>query len=142
MNHSCEFSKTKAQNILEQKVMEQLSPMMEKYIYDIEFSAKKEKPKVDTKKIQAELDRLNNMYLKGRISEDDYDMKYTELNNKLKTNVDAPKTVSPALKNLMNVNLLELYKGFTVNEKQLFMRSIIKEIKVDEDYNITDIIFL
>lgn len=142
MKKTCSFNKTKAQNLLEERVMDKLIPEMEKHIYNVEFKEKKPKPKVDKKKIQAELDRLNNMYLKGRISEDDYDKKYNELNDKLKTDVEATKTVSPALKNLVNLNLYEHYKGFTLEGKQAFMRGIIKEIKIDESWNVTDIIFL
>lgn len=142
MRRTCSFNKHKSQTIIEQQVLDKLIPEMEKHIYNVEFKEKKQKPKVDKKKIQAELDRLNNMYLKGRINEDDYDKKYNELNDKLKTNVEVTKTVSPTLKNLVNLNLYEHYKGFTPEGKQAFMRGIIKEIKIDENWNVTDIIFL
>ncbi|WP_407453583.1 recombinase family protein [Methanobrevibacter sp.] len=139
---TCSFNKTKAQSILEQRVLDMLMPKMEEFVHSVEFKEKKSKPKVDKKKIQSELDRLNNMYLKGRISEVDYDTKYNELNDKLKIDVETTKTVSPALKKLMNLNLYEHYEGFTPEGKQALLRGIIKEIKIDESWNITDIIFL
>lgn len=139
----CTFKKSKTQTLMEENLLEVLMPMLETYVISSENQMKVSKPKVvDAKKIQDEIDRLNNMYLKGRISEEMYDKNYRELNEKLKMNEDAPKTVSPVLKNLMNVNLNELYKTFSNEEKQVFLRSIIKEIHIDEDYNITNIIFL
>lgn len=139
----CSFNKTKSQMKIEEEVMRRLSPILNEYVINAEFEQnKKPTPKVDAQKIQAEIDRLNNMYLKGRISEEIYDSKYTELNNKLKANENAPKPVSQALKDLVNVNLHELYKTFSNEEKQAFMRGIIKEIHIDEDYNVVDIIFL
>lgn len=139
---ACTFNKSKSQLKIENEVMNKLSPMLNQYLIDAEFEHKKTPPKVDAKKIQAEIDRLNNMYLKGRISEDVYDAKYTELNNKLKIKDDSPKPVSPAIKSLANMNIDELYNSFSIEEKQKFMRGLIKEIHIDENYNVVDIIFL
>ena len=90
------------------------------------------------------MDRLNNMYLKGRISEEMYDSKYNELNEKLKeaTTGKKEKEAREEVQSLVNVNLKELYNTFTDEEKRVFLRGIIKEIRVDKDYHITDIIFL
>lgn len=139
----CTFNRSKSQLKIEEEVMSKLSPILNEYIINAEYEQnKKTTPKVDANKIQAEIDRLNNMYLKGRISEEMYDAKYTELNNKLKVNENAPKAISPTLKNLANVNVQELYNSFSNEEKQAFMRGTIKEIHIDEDYNVVDIIFL
>lgn len=139
----CDFGKSKVEYLIEKNLLKVLAPMMEQYVISSENQMKSNKPKVvDAKKIQAEIDRLNNMYLKGRISEELYDNNYKELNEKLKTVDDAPKTVSPTIKKLLKENLNELYNSFSKEEKQVFLRSIIKEIHIDEDYNITNIIFL
>ncbi|MBR5795382.1 MAG: recombinase family protein [Erysipelotrichaceae bacterium] len=140
---TCDFKRTKVESLIEENLLEVIVPMMNEFVISSENQMKSNKPKVvDTKKIQAEIDRLNNMYLKGRISEDMYDKNYKELNDKLKTVDDAPKPVSPTIKNLLKENLHELYNSFSKEEKQVFLRTIIKEIHIDEDYNITNIIFL
>ena len=140
----CSFKTSKSQPKLEKALMSQLKPMLDQYIINCESSEKKVVKKADVNKIKAEMERLNNMYLKGRIDEDTYDKKYLDLNNKL---MQAQATeehisVSEELKALQGVNLHDLYNGFSNEEKRAFLRGIIREIKVDENYNITDIIFL
>lgn len=141
----CSFSKSKSQLKIEAAVLDNLMPMLDNYIIECEAAEKKVPKKVDVSKIKAEMERLNNMYLKGRISEEDYDKKYIALNKKLKENSTSSETnlkASDELKTLQGINLHELYKTFSQEEKQVFMRGIIKEILIDEDYNIKKIIFL
>ncbi len=140
----CTFKPSKSQLKLEKIVLDNLMPMLEQYIINCESSQKKVVKKADVNKVKAEMERLNNMYLKGRISEDDYDKKYVELNNKLMQNqaTETHLDVSEELKALQGINLHELYKTFSESEKQAFMRGIIREIHIDEDYNIKNIIFL
>lgn len=144
--NECTFGKYKSQPKLEEQLLKNLQPMLEKYVIDCNFEEKKnpKTKKVDKAKIQGELDRLNNMYLKGRISEEKYDSEYTRLNRML-IEVDTDKQKKEAkeeIKALMDVNLRDLYNSFNDDEKRTFLRGIIKEIKVDEDFNIVDIIFL
>jgi DNA invertase Pin-like site-specific DNA recombinase len=144
--NKCTFNKYKSQAKLESQLMEKLQPMLEQYVIDCSFEEKK-KPKlkkIDRKKVQEEMDRLNTMYLKGRINEEMYDSKYIELNKKL-VEVDIgkqKKETKEEIQALVNINLEELYNTFDDDEKRTFLRGIIKEIKIDKDYNITDIIFL
>ena len=143
--NDCTFNKSKSQPLMEKELLNKITPMMREYIASCEAT---EKPKrtqvVDKEKIKAELDRLNNMYLKGRISEDIYDSKYTELNKKL-ISADISKHEKQAkseIVELANIDLAELYNTFTDEEKRTFLRGIIKEIRIDKDYTITEIIFL
>ena len=50
---------------------------MKDYILKFEVNADK-KPVVNDKKIKDEMERLNNLYIKGRINEDDYEKRYNE----------------------------------------------------------------
>ena len=57
----------------------------------------KEKPKIDVKKLEREIDRLNKMYQKDRITEEEYDKTYQEIENKInkaKSADDKPKDLS------------------------------------------------
>lgn len=141
---TCSFNVSKSQPIFEEKMLDKLQSVLANYIVHAEAEEKKAIKKVDVSKLKAELDRLNNMYLKGRISEEDYDEKYTKINDKIKSSI-AEKSefnMNEALKDLKGINVLELYKSFSIEEKQAFMRGIVKEIIIDENYNIKDIIFL
>ena len=144
--NECTFNKYKSQLKLEKQLLEKLQPLLEQYVIDCSFEEqKKPKPKkVDVNKIKEEIERLNNMYLKGRISEEMYDSKYIEL-NKMLLDVNSPKykkETKQEIQALIDVNLKELYNTFTDEEKRTFLRGIIKEIRVDENCNIVDIIFL
>ena len=90
------------------------------------------------------MERLNNMYLKGRIDEKAYDAKYNELSAKIKEadTVNNEKKASEKVKDIIGVNLGELYQTFTQEEKQAFWRGLIKSIEVDKEYNILNVDFL
>lgn len=140
--NNCTFKKTKSQPLMEKELLNKIAPMLQQYIVDCEVKEKPKKKPVDKTKVKAELERLNNMYLKGRISEEMYDAKYTELNKKLIDATLQKKEARKEIQALADVNLIELYNTFTDEEKRTFLRGIIKEIHIDENYNITDIIFL
>jgi hypothetical protein len=144
--NECTFNKYKSQPKIEKQLLEMLQPMLEQYIIDCNFEKKRQPKtrKADRKKLQEEMDRLNSMYLKGRLSEEVYDSKYVELNQKL-IEVDTDKQKKETreeIQSLVNVNLKELYDSFDDVEKRTFLRGIIKEIRIDENYEIVDIIFL
>jgi DNA invertase Pin-like site-specific DNA recombinase len=146
LRNDCTFKKYKSQQRLEKQLLEKLQPMLEQYIIDCNFEKKRQPKtrKADRKKLQDEMDRLNSMYLKGRLSEEVYDSKYVELNQKL-IEVDTDKQKKETreeIQSLVNVNLKELYDSFDDVEKRTFLRGIIKEIRIDENYEIVDIIFL
>ena len=140
--NTCTFNKSKSQPLMEKELMKKITPMLQQYLVDCEIKEKPKKKPVDKEKIKAELERLNNMYLKGRISEEMYDSKYTELNQKLIDTTKHKQEAKKEIQALVDVNLVDLYNSFTDAEKRTFLRGIIKEIRIDENYNITDIIFL
>ncbi len=144
--NTCTFVPSKSEKMLEKIVMQNLAKFMANYVLDCEMKAKQtpKKAKNSIVEIQKEIDRLNNMYLKGRIDESSYDNRYMELDKKLKeaNAIGKPIEASSKVKDLMGVNLLDLYKTFSSEEKQIFFRGLIKDIILDEEYNIKDIIFL
>ena len=141
----CDFKKTKSEPKFEKELLENLPMLMNDYIIDCEMKEKKVPPKkVNTNKIKEEMERLNNMYLKGRIDEEAYDAKYNELSAKIKEadTVNNEKKASEKVKDIIGVNLGELYQTFTQEEKQAFWRGLIKSIEVDKEYNILNVDFL
>lgn len=128
-----------SENKLEKKLLSIIKPEIEKYIasFDIK-NAKKPKPKVDTNKIKRELERLNNLYLKDRIKEEEYEKKYKELELKLKlSNKVEEKRDLTYLKELLNGNFEEIYNRLDKIDKRSLWRSFIKKLEVDpETYDI------
>jgi len=88
--------------------------------------------------IRAELDRLNNMYQKGRIKEEYYDEQYTLLTEKLEActpaasiDIDSSLEAYKALSDAFSDGWLEMYEGLDIRHKKSFWKEIIRAIHVD-----------
>jgi DNA invertase Pin-like site-specific DNA recombinase len=133
--------------INERKIEEQLLDNLEQYVTEamvrIEEMHEKESPRIDhTKKIEdlkKEMDRLNKMYRKGRIEEDEYDDEYSVLAKDLKKlEADAPpppKDLS-AIKKVAESDYRTIYEALDRPHRKAFWRNIIKEFMIDENRNI------
>ena len=115
----------------------------------IDFNVKRKavkKKKDNSKKITEELERLNSMYQKGRISEAFYDSEYERLQAELnKTNDIATITVIERYSELLGKfsgNWLSLYNKLDNQHKNTFWKSIIQEIYFDENNKLSGFKFL
>lgn len=93
----------------------------------------KSKGKTSQASIQAELDRLNTMYLKGRISESYYDEQYALLSKQLDslhTNIITVESFAP-LQKIFSGDWIAVYKELDAEHKNAFWKSVIKEIHLD-----------
>ena len=94
------------------------------------------KPRNEAAGIRQELDRLNLMYQKGRISDDYYDEQYDKLNTKLAEALSSeniiPIQAYQPIQNALRDNWKEIYADLDASHKKSFWKSIIKEIYVDE----------
>lgn len=131
----------------EKKIEKQLLDNLEQYIQGeiirITSIEEKKKPEIDnTKKIEAlkkELDRLNNMYRKGRIDEDEYDKEYDALGRKIKyleATQPEPARDLTQLKQLLESDYRTIYEALDKPHRKAFWRSIIKEFVVGDDKKI------
>lgn len=85
------------------------------------------------------MDRLNMMFRKGRIEEEEYDKEYYVLDKKLKSltvEEKPPEKNLDALKGLMETDYRGLYEQLTKENKKAFWRSIIREFTIDENKKI------
>ena len=96
------------------------------------------------KKYEQELVRLNTMFLKGRLEEDFYDTEYLRLTELIKQNkaMASSQGHTGKLEDIFYDSWKEMYFSLEKLDKKLFWRSIIKEIIVDKNMNIIDVIFL
>lgn len=86
--------------------------------------------------IRAELDRLNNMYQKGRIKEEYYDEQYALLSAKLENcsplaEINASLEACRALSSAFSDGWQEMYQTLDIAHKKSFWKEIIREINVD-----------
>ena len=96
--------------------------------------------------LQAEMNRLNTMYRKGRVKEDEYDREYEALERQLG---ELQESLTPAENRDVTVyeELLaqddwkQLYNALNKENQRAFWRKYIKAIKLDNEGKIDEIIF-
>lgn len=128
----------------ERKIENQLLDNLDKYIADeiakVNAIKEKENPAIDnTNKIAAlkkEIDRLNTMFRKGRIEEDEYDKEYAILDGDLKKLEAVEMPEERDLTNLTQIlesDYRTIYEALDRPHKKAFWRNIIQEFEVGED---------
>lgn len=140
-NH-CEAKGSFSELGLEQKLINSIEEEIDSYICNYDLEVKKQAPiKVDTKEIKEEMNRLNKMYQKKRISEEEYDYEFDRLEKKLeKATQEQPKEkdLTP-LHDFLNSGWRNIYDTLTSEEKRALWRSVINHIEVDvktKEFNI------
>ena len=83
------------------------------------------------------------MFLKGRISEETYDTEYLRLNDLIAQNkaLTQAQGHSTPLHTVFVGNWKEIYQELDKLHKKLFWREVVKQIIVDENMNVTEVIF-
>lgn len=88
--------------------------------------------------IKAEIERLNNMYQKGRIKEDYYDDQYAILSEKLAQCVVPDNTAAliqtyEAIEDIFAEGWQEMYDKLDISHKKSFWKEVLSEVYVDKD---------
>ena len=145
-NYRCNAARTQkicsfTGGISERKLEKQLLDNLEQYITNevirvdsIEEDKQKNRNAEKVAKIRAEMDRLNMMFRKGRIDEEEYDTDYLKLETQLKAldiEVEPPKKDLDALKGILETDYKTIYNHLTKENKKAFWRRIIKEFEID-----------
>lgn len=126
------------EHIIESYMIEHLWPELQRCIYEAKQAAPAEK--IDkTPKIKAEMDRLNILFQKGRISDEYYDSQFEKLEKELKQlqfeqKIDKEKAYKEIEKKLQG-NWEDIYNQLDLKHKQIFWKRIIKEIHIDPKTN-------
>lgn len=138
----CAFNKS----ISERKIEKQLLENLEEYITNeiarvetIEEIQPKSNNAIKAEKLKAEMERLNMMFRKGRISEEEYDTEYFKLEKALKqldTNEEPPKRDLDSIKGILETDYRGIYAHLTKENKKAFWRSFIREFAIDESKRI------
>ena len=134
---TCDSKCVVNENILEKYLLDNLTDEIQSYFNQIKINYKEHrKNKVNYEKkiksLEDELERLNNIYLKKRISEERYDNEYERIENEiqeLKNNI-VEKDITN-LKELIKTDWKTMYNALTRENKQIFWRNIIDRIELD-----------
>ena len=141
---ACSNNKAFSEAKLEKQLLENLDKYITDEIVRIETVEEIKAPTTDnTKKIdklKMEMERLNTMFRKGRIEEEEYDKEYFALEKELK-NIEVPeeKPVErdlEMLKGLLETDYKAIYAELDKEHRKAFWRKLIKEFKVDENRKI------
>lgn len=120
---------------VEQYMLDHVVEQMHLEILKAEQQSRRSKKRTRTSlaSVQAELDRLNTMYQKGRISENYYDSQYDILSRKLdelKTPSITVESFAP-LQKLFSGDWKAVYDELDAEHRNAFWKSIVTEIRLD-----------
>lgn len=143
-NKNCTNNRSFNEGKIEKQLLDNIEQYVQNEIINVKEISEKNKPMVDnTKKIAAikkEMDRLNKMYRKGNIEEDEYDDEFAVLKKDLKTleaAMEIPKERDlTALKELIESDYRTIYESLDREHRKAFWRNIIKEFVIGEDRKI------
>lgn len=139
----CDFNLAINEKIIEAQLLDNLEQYINGHIEIKNVEVKKEKPKksqVDI--IKKEMSRLNSMYRKGRIEEEEYDRDYLALENKLKIAQieEEPENERDVthLVELLDSDWRNLYNRLDRQHKKAFWRKVLRKFSVDRDKKIIE----
>lgn len=143
-NKSCTNNHSLNEKKIEKQLLDNLEQYVSNEIVKVQAISEKKKPEIDnTKKIEEikkEMERLNKMFRKGNIEEDEYDNEFAKLKKKQKQLEAAmekePERDLSALKQLVESDWRTIYEALDKPHRKAFWRNIIKEFTVDEEKQI------
>lgn len=143
VDNQCSNKSRTPELAIEKYMLEQIKPEIERYIAEYEIAQKEPVKKPSNadklKKLEKRLERVNYQYEEDRISQDEYDRKYkaiVEEMNALRVEDNTPKVTERDLEPLrafLSLDLDEVYKTLTREEKRALWRSVVSEIYVYPD---------
>lgn len=143
LDKKCENKMALNEKKVEAQLLDNLDQYISNEIVRVNSIKEKKNPVQDnTKKIEEikkEMKRLNTMFRKGRMEEDEYDKDFAELENELKKleAVEKPEEKDlTALVELMESDYRTIYEALDKPHKKAFWRNTIKDFTIGEDRQI------
>ena len=140
INHVCSFKKAVSESTLEKLLLKNL----DKYIADAKIrsveiteSGEEKVLKYDIDELNAELERLNYSWKKGRIKGgiEQYDREYDELIEKIELAKREKEETGPKdfskIETVLHSGWQEIYKALDTEHKKAFWRNIISSIEIE-----------
>ena len=134
----CNYKRTLSEATLEKMLCERLPEMIEKEIaaMELEILSRKEKPKSNPAALRERMRTLNASYMAGNKTDDEYVQESIEIKHLIEqAEQESPlleRNLSP-LKEMLNSELWTTYSTLGLEEKRIFWRNTLKEIKIDDN---------
>ena len=134
----CSFKKTVNEIATENWLLENIEELIRKEIkiVELEREAPKPKPKTNIPALKEQLRRLEVVYLAGNKSDAEYISEQNDLKAAIKK-AESELPYDPAerdienLKEMLEVNVIDLYNDLELEDKRRFWRTILKQIHVE-----------
>jgi len=124
--HACISTRCVSEKRLEKYLLGILEDSIKDYNIKVSYKSKTKDNSTKIKKLNQELDRLNILFQKGRISEEYYNQEY----DKIKIDIDSLKT-TPKKNIKLEHNWIKVYESLSREGKRTFWRSFIDKIEID-----------
>lgn len=125
------------EGVVEQYMINHIFSALRRQYAQIKVENSAPEAKSNINKTRRELERLNNMYQKGRITEQFYDSEYERLQNEMQTQEEAKAEFIDKhyskLVGIFSCNWLELYLRLDNSHKNAFWKFTIENIHIDPD---------
>lgn len=134
-NAQCDNIARIRESDVEEYLLRCIEDKLEEHLINAEIdNAPVQKPKYNRSKIQAEIDRLNKMYQKGRIDDDEYDEQYNKLQKKLSLcDIQPQKRDLEPLRKFLASDFKTIYDSLEREERRSLWRSIIDRMVAHDD---------
>ena len=130
----CTHKKLLNENVIDKFIVANLSKELEKYKVSYEIKAKSTDNSAKRKKIERKIARLKDLYINELITLDEYRADLSRFNAELdKIPTDDTKTDLIAIQTLLNMDIEHLWDELSCEERQVLIRSVVKNIKVDAE---------
>ena len=114
--------------------MANLSKELANYKATYDIKAKQSDNSAKRKKIERKIARLKDLYLNELITLDEYNADLSKFNSELdKIPTDNKKVDLKAIETLLSMDIESLYYELTCEERQILIRSVVKQITIDKD---------
>lgn len=134
----CTYRKRMVESTIEKFLLDNIADILKSKIIEIESVTSKEEKKknIDITKIEQKLDRLNDLYIEGKISKDKYDTEYQKINEQLDTakqnnQSSQQKRDLRRYKEFLNSDILSIYDKLNNRSKRMFWAKYIDYIEKD-----------
>lgn len=146
--NTCNYRRYASESTLENTLLLKFNAFVQEYIDVVKVEDTRqvnERAKELITELKSEMTRLNTMYRKNRITEEQYDRDYDELEEKLR---EAESKAEPfeerdlsTYEELLKSDWKDIYNALTRDNKRAFWRKYIKEIHLDSKGHIEEVIF-
>lgn len=137
-NGSCSFNRTVNERLFETWLKRKIKPELERFVSEIDIDQPAAAPAGDRLEIVEEMERLNYMFEKNRLSQSEYDKKYNALEKRLEALDAAPVPVDLSrVRDFLNSDIMDIYDALPREDKRAAWRQIIDNVIVCPDGNHT-----